>query len=216
MSDAQMFNEIKESIISLDEQRAKKLTQEALAGGISPQDIISKGLMEGMIVIGEGFERHDLYLPELMLSGKVMQSALSILQPHLKENSVKSAGKVVLGTVEGDIHDIGKNIVGGLLEGNGFEVHDVGIDVPVKVFAEKAREVEADVVALSALLSGAVSKFVQTIMDLKENNIQAKIIIGGAAANQNAAEEMGADAYGKNAWDGVQKIKQLIATGRSK
>jgi 5-methyltetrahydrofolate--homocysteine methyltransferase len=216
MSDKQMFKELKESVIALDRERVKKVTQDALNQGLSTQDIISKGLVEGMQVIGDGFARRELFLPELIAAGEAMKSAFSILRPHMIKTGVRAVGKVVLGTVQGDIHDIGKNIVGALLEGNGFEVYDMGVDVPVDVFVKKAQEVEPDIVALSALLSATVSRMIETVIILKENNIQAKIIIGGAATNQVVADEMGADAYAKDAWEGVQKIQQLVKARRQK
>ena len=213
MSDVPIFNQLKESVISLDKERVKKATQVALAQGLPPRDIISKGLVEGLKVIGDGFGRRELFLPELLSSADAMQAALSILQPHLLKAGVKAEGKIVLGTVEGDIHDIGKDIVGALLKSNGFEVYDLGVDVPAEDFARKAQEVEVEVVAMSALLSGAISKMAETVMVLKESNIQAKIIIGGAATSQQVAEEIGADAYGKDAWEGIKKIQQLAKMG---
>lgn len=214
MSGQQIFKELKESIINLDRDTVTKITQDALNQGLSPQEIISKGLVEGMKIIGDGFERRELYLPELVGAGEAMKSAFGILRPHMAKAGVESEGKVVLGTVEGDIHDIGKNIIGALLEGNGFEVYDLGVDVPADVFVKKAQEVEPDVIALSALLSVTVSRMAETVMILKENNIQAKIIIGGAATNQVVADEMGVDAYGEDAWEGVQKIQQMVIKRR--
>lgn len=216
MSEEKILNELKEAIISLDKERAENATRDALNEGISPQDIIYKGLVVGMQVIGEGYARHEMFLPELIGSGEAMKAAFIILRPHMLKTGVKSAGKVVIGTVQGDIHDIGKSIVAVLLEGNGFEVYDLGVDVPTEVFIEKINEVDPDVVAISALLSATVSKMFETVSILREKNIQAKIIIGGAATTQLAADEMKADAYGKDAWEGVQKIKQLVEMRRQK
>lgn len=216
MPDKKMFKELEESVISLDRERVTKVTQDALSQGLSPQEIISKGLVEGMKVIGDGFGRRELFLPELLAAGEAVKSAFSILRPHMMKAGISAEGKVVLGTVHGDIHDIGKNIVGALLEGNGFEVHDLGVGVPADVFVEKVQEVKPEIVAMSALLSVTVSSMAETVMILKENNIQAKIVIGGAATNQVVADEMGVDAYGKDAWDGVQKIQQLVKKRRQK
>lgn len=216
MPDKQMFKELEESVISLDSERVTKVTQDALSQGLSPQEIISKGLVEGMKVIGDGFGRRELFLPELVAAGEAVKSAFSILRPHMMKAGISAVGKVVLGTVHGDVHDIGKNIVGALLAGNGFEVHDLGVDVPADVVLEKVQEVKPDIVALSALLSVTVSSMAETVMILKENNIQAKIVIGGAATNQVVADEMGVDAYGKDAWDGVQKIEQFVKKRRQK
>jgi 5-methyltetrahydrofolate--homocysteine methyltransferase len=216
MPGEQIFKELKESVISLDRERTKKATQDALNKGFSARDIISEGLVKGMEVIGDGFQRRELFLPELVASGELMKSAFSILRPHLSKAGVEAEGKVVLGTVKGDIHDIGKNIVGALLEGNGFEVQDLGVDVEADVFVKKIHEVDPDIVALSAMLSSTVSQMAETVIILKENNINAKIIIGGAATGQEVADEMGVDAYGKDAWEGVQKIQQLVKARRQK
>lgn len=211
-----IFSELRESVIDLDEGRVKKATEEAIAQRISPQDIIAKGLMEGMKEVGERFERRDFFLPELIACGEVMKAAFGILRPLLAASKEASLGKVLLGTVQGDIHDIGKNIIGQLLESNGFELHDIGVDVPAETFVSKAKEIEPDVIALSALLSGAISKAAETVMALRENGIQSKIIIGGAATTQEVAEDIGADAHGKDAWEGVQKVQQLVFARRQK
>ncbi len=216
MKKEQMFKELKESVISLDTERVENATRDALNQGLSPQDIIYKGLVEGMQVVGDGYARRELFLPELIASGEAMKAAFSVLRPQMLKAGVKAEGKVVIGTVQGDIHDIGKSIVAALLEGNGFEVYDLGVDVPTDAFIEKINEVDPDVVALSALLSATVSKMFETVSILREKNIQVKIIIGGAATTQLAADEMKADAYGEDAWEGVQKIKQLVKMRRQK
>lgn len=213
MSDAQVFDELKESIISLDGKRVSKATQDALDQGFLPQEIISRGLAKGLEEIGEGFEQRKYFLPELIGSAVAMKSAFAILRTRLADTGVKAAGKVVIGSVEGDIHDIGKNILGAMLEGAGFQVYDVGVDVPAEDFVKKAREVEPDVIGLSALLSIAISKMAETVMILKENDIKAKVIVGGAAVTQQGAEALGADAYGKDAWEGVRLIQELVKGG---
>jgi len=217
MQDQKIFKELKESIISLEMERVKKATQDAINQGLPARDIISKGLVKGMKVIGDGFQRRELFLPELVASGEVMKMAFNILRPHLFKEGVKSEGKVVLGTVKGDIHDIGKNIVGAILEGNGFEVHDLGVDVEPDVFVRKIREVNPDAVALSAMLSSTVSQMAETVVILKENNVNSEIIIiGGAATSQREADDMGVGGYGKDAWEGIQKISQLVKSRRQK
>lgn len=210
MPEEQMFEELKESVINLDKERVEAATREALKLGLPPRDIIAKGLVKGMKEIGDAFGRRELFLPELLLSGAAMKAAFDLLQPQMRKEGVETEGKVVIGTVQGDIHDIGKNIVGALLEGNGFEVFDLGVDVPTEIFIEKINEIKPDVVALSALLSSTVSQMFDTVSILREKNIRAKIIIGGAATTQSVADEMKADAYGSDAWEGVQKIQQLV------
>lgn len=214
MSDSEVFARLQRSITSLDLERVKKETQEALDAGITPRDIISHGLARGMTEIGEKFERRECYLPELMLSARSMKAALAILQPTMISGGDQPAGKILLGTVQGDLHDVGKNIVGAVLQSEGFEVRDLGIDVPPEEFAAEAIEFGADVVGLSALVSISVSKMAETIMVLKERNVPAKVIIGGAATSQQTAESLGADAYGKDAWDGAREIERLVKLER--
>ncbi len=210
MVSEEIFSQLKNSIVNLDQDEAERLTNLAISEKVPAQEIISKGLIEGIKVIGDGFEKHEYFLPELMHSGEIMKSAFHILEPYMKASGIKSEGKVVLGTVQGDIHDIGKNIVGALLEGNGFEVHDIGVDVSTETFLEKISEINPDVVALSALLSGTVSGMFDTVTTLKERGVQAKIIVGGAAVSQEVADSMKADAYGKDAWAGIKTIKNLL------
>lgn len=213
MPDEQVFNQIKELVVKLDEKGVMKAAQDALAQGFSPKDIISKGLVQGMEVVGKGFERRELFLPELVLSAKVMESAYCILKPHLTELDVEKAGKILLGTAYGDVHDIGKNILGAVLQGDGFEVYDLGVDIPPDEFLRKVQEIQPDVVGISALISTAVSGISETIMVLKENNITAKIAVGGAAMTQESAKKIGADVYGKDAWEGLKMIRQLVKEG---
>jgi len=213
MSDEQVFNQIKEMVVSLDEKNVMRATQNALTQGFSPKDIISKGLVQGMEIVGKRFERRELFLPELVLCAKVMESAYNILKPHLTESGFEKAGKILLGTAHGDVHDIGKNILGAVLQGDGFEVYDLGVDVPPDEFLRKVQEVQPDVVGISALISTAVSGISETIMVLKDNNIAAKIAVGGAAMTQESAKKIGADIYGKDAWDGLKMIRQLVKEG---
>lgn len=216
MPGPQIFDRLKELVVALDADALKKAVQEALAGGALPQEIISQGLAKGMEEIGERFEERELFLPELLLSAKAVQSALELLRPRLNLPGNRSAGKVVLGTVQGDVHDIGKNIVGAVLEGDGFEVYDLGEDVSPDEFAKKAQEVKADVVGMSALISLAVSKMSETIAVLKERDVPARVILGGAAVTQEVAEKMGADAYGKDAWEALRQIRRMTQGGSGK
>ena len=181
MSDEKVFDQIKESLIRLDEQGVLKATQDAITQGFSSKDIISKGLVKAMEVIGERFEKREVFLPELILSAKVMEAAYAILKGQINGSSVESKGKVLLGTAHGDVHDIGKNILSAVLQGDGFEVYDLGVDVPPEEFLVKVKEINPDIVGISALISTGVSGINETIMILKENNIPVKIAVGGAA-----------------------------------
>lgn len=213
MANASILDELKQSMIRLDKRHVAEITRTAVEEGCLPQKIISDGLVVGMNVIGEEFANHSMFLPELIACADAMEAALEILNPLLAASGVEAEGKVLLGTVQGDIHDIGKNIVKALLTSAGFEVYDAGVDVPADVFVEKAREFDPDVIALSALLASAISKIAETIMILKDDEVDAKIIIGGAATSQVVADELGADSYAKDAWEGVQRVRELVGRG---
>jgi len=148
-------------------------------------------------------------VPELLLSARAMQAALEILRPHLGEGGESSPGTVVLGTVQGDVHEIGKNIVGVVLEGDGFAVHDLGEDVAPRLFVEKAKEVDADIVGMSALISLAVSKMAETVALLKESGFAGSTLVGGAAVTRETAETIGADAFAPDAWEALRWVRRL-------
>ncbi len=214
MLDPRISTRLKELVLNLDRAGVEKATREALEAGDSPQDIISEGLSRGMEEVGERFERREFFLPELMLSAKVMKTALDILRPHITEENQKSSGRIVLGTIQGDVHYIGKNILAAVLEGEGFTVFDLGEDVPPEDFVSKAEEVLPQVIGISALISTAVSKMVEAIIMFREHGLAAKIIVGGAAVTKTSVETIGADAYGKDAWAGLKEIRKLINGGR--
>lgn len=213
MSNKELFREIVGLILKLDEEGVKKKALDALERGFSPTEIILEGLSKGMQAVGEKFETGEYFLPELIKSGIVMKAAIEILKPHMAQKNSEPAGRVVLATPRGDLHNIGKNIVSGLLEGNGFTIYDVGVDVPAMDIVNKAQEVDALAIGLSALISTAVSSMAETIILLKEREIPIRVIIGGAATTQEAADKIGAEAYAKDAWEGVQIIQEWAKGG---
>lgn len=213
MADQALFDRLRDLVVELKADETRAAAEEALERGVSPQDIISLGLSKGMEIVGERFERREYFLPELMFSARVMKSVLDLLRPLLAQGADESANKIVLGTVQGDMHYIGKNIVGAVLEGDGYTVFDLGEDVPPEKFVKKAVEVDADVVGISALISAAVSKMAETIAVFKENNVSARIIVGGAAVTSGSAENLGADAYGADAWAALRQVRRLIKEG---
>jgi len=210
MANGELLDRLRQLVLKLDQAGVEETTRQALAAGLSPQEIVAKGLAAGMELVGRGYEEGELFVPELMLSARATLAALDILRPHLAGQGLGPPGKVVIGTVQGDIHDIGKNIVGIVLEGDGFEVHDLGGDVPPQEFVDKAREVGADVVGLSALISLAVSKMAETVAILRQSGIPAKVIVGGAAVTPSTAETIGADAYGRDAWEALRRVRGLV------
>jgi len=213
MPSKELLREIEGLILKLDEAEVEKKALEALEKGFSPAEIILEGLSKGMQAVGERFETGEYFLPQLIKSGKVMKAALEILKPHMAQKDSEPANRVVLATPRGDIHDIGKNIVGGLLEGNGFAVYDLGVDVPALEIVNKAQEVDAVAIGLSALVSTGVSSMAETIILLREREMPIKVIIGGAATTQEAADEIEADVYANDAWKGVQIIQKWTKGG---
>jgi len=203
------FSSIKEHVLAFNEEALLEAIEKALSQGVAPADIISDGLSPGLEIIGQKFENGEYFLPELMLSGNIMKNALDKIRPYMVSTEGSVSGNVLLGTAEGDIHYIGKNIFGAVLEGDGYNVHDIGVDVAPQVFIEKARELNPDIIGISALISVAVSKIAETIALLKENNIRTKVIVGGAALTKENSKTIGADGYGSDAWQGLRVIREL-------
>ncbi len=207
----EVLEKAKQSIIDFDKGKAEATAKEGLSSGISPATIINEGFVHGITEVGDLFDRGQIFLPELMLAAAAMKAGSAICIAALPASEVKAAKKVVIGTVEGDVHDIGKSIVVSFLLANGFEVYDIGRDVPIEKFVEKTREVNADVVGASALLTTTMEGQRTVIEELKKAGLRdkVKVIIGGAPVSQPWADRIGADAYAENAVDGVNKIKKL-------
>lgn len=191
----------------------KVLTQRLLDNDISAQTILNDGLIAGMTVVGEQMRCGEMYLPEVLQSASVMHAAMSILKPHLLSGGVQPIGRVVLGTVKGDMHDIGKNLVGIMLQGAGFEIADLGINTPPEKFVEAIRQHQPKLVGLSAMLTTTMLVMKKTIevINASEVRSQVKIIIGGAPITQRFAGEIGADGFAKDAVSAVDKVKELLA-----
>jgi len=182
-----------------------------LAGGVDPVAMVEKGFVPGIVEVGDLFDAGEVYLPELILAADAMKAGTVICEAAFPKGALKEKKKVIMGTVEGDIHDIGKSIVVAFLAANGFEVHDLGRDVPPEKFAEKAKEVGADVVGASALLTTTMEMQRKVVAAVEEAGLKGKVkvIVGGAPASEDWAKKIGADAYGENATEAVVKIKQL-------
>lgn len=213
MSKEDLIKKSIRSVIEGDEEAAIKVANAIIAEGINPIGIISEGFAEGMIKVGDLFANEEYALPEVLLSADAMQAALDLLAPHIPSEEVeKQLGTVVIGTVEGDIHDIGKRIVATMLEVYGFEVHDLGRDVPLERFIEKAKEVNADIVAASALMTTTMVAQKLLHEALLEAGIRdkVKLMVGGAAVTQEWADKIGADGYAEEVTEAVKKAKQLV------
>jgi 5-methyltetrahydrofolate--homocysteine methyltransferase len=207
-----ILEEMAESLIEGQEDKVAELTQKALAEGIGATEILNNGLITGMNVVGERFKEADIFIPEVMLAAKAMTAGMEILKPRLVGSESQSLGKVILGTVSGDVHKIGKNLVGIMLTGAGFEVIDLGEGVPPQKFVETVVGEEASLIAMSALLTLTMPVMKETIDELKEAGLEnrVKTLIGGATVNQQFADEIGADGYAPDAVSAVQKAKELL------
>jgi len=199
-----------EAIIAGDQQ-AVALTQAALDEGVAPETILEQGLIAGMNIVGERFKANEFYIPEVLIAARAMKMAMEILEPELIEAGVEPAGKALIGTVQGDLHDIGKNLVMMMLKGAGFDVTDVGTDVAAEDFVAKAKESGAHIVGLSALLTTTMPSMEKTIQAIKNAGVNVKVMIGGAPVTQSFADKIGADGYAPDAASAVDLAKSLIA-----
>jgi len=188
-----------------------ELTEKALAQGISPNDIIEKGLTNGMDIVGQKFEAKEYYIPDMLASAEAVGAAMEILEPHLAESGIKSKGKIIMVTVKGDLHDIGKNIVSILLRGAGYTVKDLGNDVTPQVIVAAVREEKPQFVGMSALLTSTMIHMRDTIQALTESGLRdkVKVIIGGAAVSEEFAQSIGADGYGADGFQAVRVVESL-------
>ena len=211
-----LFAAMVKSIIDGEDDAAVELAKQAIAEGINPLDAINKGFIVGVNQVGEAFSCGDAFLPELVMAGEAMKAAVSILEPELARLGTKREmlGKVVIGTVEGDIHDIGKTLVGTMMAASGFEVYDLGVDVPISTMVSKAREVGADIVAVTALLTTTMVKQRDVIEALEDIGLDhVKVMVGGAPVTRSWMEEIGADGYSEDAIGAVAVAKELMGVG---
>ena len=190
---------------------AKELTEAAIRAGISPNTIIMEGLTAGMNVVGEKYETKEYFIPDMLASAEATAAAMEILEPHLAESGITSKGKIILATVKGDLHDIGKNIVGLLLKGAGYEVMDLGSDVPTEKIVGAVREGSPQFLGLSALLTTTMRMMGETIASLEQVGLRdkVKVLVGVAAVSQDFADEIGADAYGTDRFHAVRLVEEL-------
>jgi corrinoid protein of di/trimethylamine methyltransferase len=212
MSD--ILNQLQEAVIAGDPEQARDLAAQALAANIAPLDAIDQALNPGMQIVGDKYECGDYFIPDLMMAAEAMKAAMGELEPELmaRQEQRQILGTVVIGTVEGDIHEIGKSLVATMLSAAGFQVHDLGVDVPVSRFVEQVKATNANVVGLSALLTTTMRNQEAVIEALKEAGLRerVKVVIGGAPASPDWAETIGADAYAENANEAVGVVKQLL------
>lgn len=207
-----IIQEISEFLQKGRAKNVKTLVQEALDAGEDPKVILNEGLLAGMMIIGEKFKNNEVFVPEVLVAARAMNAGITILEPKLVEIGNEPVGVAVIGTVKGDLHDIGKNLVTMMLKGAGFEVHDIGIDVETEAFIDKAEEVHADVICMSALLTTTMPNMQVVIDALKEKGLRDKylVMVGGAPVNESFANQIGADYYTPDAATCAEVAKKAV------
>jgi len=209
-----LFNEMKNLVIAGNGAELIKRVSNAREKGIAAKDILFKGLIAGMDIVGQRMKSGEMFIPEVLLSARTMQAVIDAMGPYLTEKDLSAGGIIVIGTVEGDLHDIGKNLVALMLKGAGFKVIDLGVDVKPNVFVEAVKTHKAQIIGMSALLTTTIVKMKETIMALETAGLRhkVKVMAGGAPVTQNLADDFGADAYGNSAPMAVEIAKRFIAT----
>ena len=209
-----MFNyeELSTALINGKAPVVRELTEKALAEGESPQDVLTKGLVAGMNVVGQKFKNNEFYVPEVLIAARAMKNGMQVLKPQLAATGVEPVAKVAIGTVRGDLHDIGKNLVAMMMEGAGFEIIDLGVDVKPEQFVQSVVDKSANLICLSALLTTTMPAMKETLQALADAGIRGKVqvMIGGAPVTQNYSDEIGADGYAPDAASAVDTAKVLL------
>jgi len=205
------FNAIQETLVNLDEARLLQLVKDALDQGTPAGDILNKGLIAGMDIVGEKMENEDMFIPEVLMAAQAMGKGVEILKPLLGEDATSARGCAVIGTVKGDLHDIGKNLVAMMMESAGLAVHNLGVDITPEEFVKQVKEKQANLLCLSALLTTTMPMMKQTIDAVVESGLrdQVKIMVGGAQVTQAFADDIGADAFAPDAGSAAKKAKAL-------
>jgi len=208
----EILKHISESLERGEDKKVAELTVQAIEAKLAAKQILDDGLITGMTVVGKKFKAHEIFLPDVLLAAKAMYAGLDLLKPLLLKEKVPTIGKVVIGTVHGDMHDIGKNLVGIMLKGNGFDIIDLGHDVPPEKFVDTAVAEGASVIGMSALLTTTMPNMKLVVDLIKERGLQSKIktIIGGAPVSDDFAREIGADAYAFDGINSIEKIKNML------
>lgn len=207
-----MFEEISRAVIEGNDEECIKLTQKYLDEGEKPVSIIKDGLVAGMNEVGVRFKAYEMYLPEVMMSANVMKKSMAILKPLISESEMPSMGKIIMATVRGDLHDIGKNLVSMMLEGAGFEIINLGVDVPVDRIIEEIEKSKAGVVGISALLTTSMMAMEPAIKKIKDKNSKVRVMVGGAPITQEFADKIGADGFAPDALRAIDLAKRLVST----
>ena len=200
-----------DAVIKGDQKKAVEITKAAIQEGTAPKSVLDKGLIAGMDIVGARFKKNEIYIPEVLIAARAMKMAMEILEPELIKAGVEPVGKLLIGTVQGDLHDIGKNLVAMMLKGAGFEVIDLGVDVGPDKFVEQVKTSKAQLIGMSALLTTTMPGMERTIKALKQAGVKAKVMIGGAPVTQEYASKIGADGFAPDAASAVDMAKTLVA-----
>mgnify|MGYP003261332218 CR=1 FL=1 len=207
-----IIQEISEFLQKGRAKNVKQLVQQALDEQLDPKEILNDGLLQGMMIVGTKFKNNEVFVPEVLVAARAMNAGLAVLEPKLVEVGNEPVGKAVIGTVQGDLHDIGKNLVVMMLKGAGFEIYDLGVDVAPSAFVDKAEEVGADIICMSALLTTTMPKMQDCVETLKERNLRDKyiVMVGGAPVNDSFAKQIGADYYTPDAATAAEVAKKAV------
>ena len=200
-----------DAVINGDQNTALEITTAALEEGTEAKDVLDNGLIAGMDIVGALFKKNEIYIPDVLIAARAMKTAMEVLEPELVKAGVEPVGKLLIGTVQGDLHDIGKNLVAMMLKGAGFEVIDLGVDVGPEKFIEQVKAANAQLIGMSALLTTTMPGMEKTIKALKDAGIPVKVMIGGAPVTQDYADRIGADGYAPDAASAVDLAKSLVA-----
>jgi len=207
----EILKNLAEAVVEFEEDTAREWAQIALDEGMDAFEAIMDGLAAGMETVGDLYDRQEYFVPELLMSADALYAGLDILKPHIKQDAVKKMGQVVIGTVQGDVHDIGKNIIKLMFEVGGFDVHDLGRDVPLEKFVEEQLKTDAEIVAMSAMMTTTMVGMKKVIEMIKAKNPKVAIMLGGAPVTQDVAELWGADGYAESAGNAVQEAIKMIS-----
>ena len=210
----EILEKLAEAVVEFEEDMAREWAQTALDEGMEAFEAIMQGLAVGMETVGDLYDQQEYFVPELLMAADALYAGLDILKPHIKEEDVKNMGQVVIGTVQGDVHDIGKNIIKLMFEVGGFEVHDLGRDVPLEKFVEEQLKTDAEIVAMSAMMTTTMTGMKKVIEMIKEKNPDVAIMLGGAPVTQDVADLFGADGYADKAGNAVQEAIKMISNLR--
>ncbi|MBW2412818.1 MAG: corrinoid protein [Deltaproteobacteria bacterium] len=210
----EILDKLAEAVVEFEEDQAREWAQIALDEGMDAFEAIMQGLAAGMETVGDLYDQQEYFVPELLMSADALYAGLDILKPHIKADEMKEMGQVVIGTVQGDVHDIGKNIIKLMFEVGGFEVHDLGRDVPLESFVEEQLKTDAEIVAMSAMMTTTMTGMKKVIEMIKEKNPDVAIMLGGAPVTKDVADLFGADGYAESAGNAVQEAIKMISSLR--